>query len=148
MAIALSLCKRRLVDFVICATTDATPPRCRRLGVERVVIVGVQTPNCIRATAYDAISLDFRQVSWRACHLSGLGCGLRRSTEGEHEKGILLTTELQPCDSGLTPNVQVTVLEDATASRTESVQRANFEDFRNVGIDTPSVAEWAAQVGK
>ena len=30
--------------------------------MERVVLCGVQTPNCIRATAYDAVSLDYRQV--------------------------------------------------------------------------------------
>lgn len=31
----------------------------RRLRVERVVLAGVQTPNCIRATACDATSLDY-----------------------------------------------------------------------------------------
>lgn len=32
----------------------------RRLGVDRLVLAGVQTPNCIRATAYDAVSLDYQ----------------------------------------------------------------------------------------
>jgi hypothetical protein len=40
---------------------------CRRLGVERVVTCGVQTPNCIRATVYDAVSLDYPQVG--ACDM-------------------------------------------------------------------------------
>ncbi|PNW72282.1 hypothetical protein CHLRE_16g674650v5 [Chlamydomonas reinhardtii] len=31
----------------------------RRLGVKRVVLCGVQTPNCIRATAVDALGLDY-----------------------------------------------------------------------------------------
>jgi len=31
----------------------------RRLGVDHVVVTGVQTPNCIRATAWDANSLDY-----------------------------------------------------------------------------------------
>ncbi|MHB8070887.1 MAG: cysteine hydrolase family protein [Candidatus Cryosericum sp.] len=31
----------------------------RRLGVHHVVLAGVQTPNCIRATAVDALSLDY-----------------------------------------------------------------------------------------
>lgn len=31
----------------------------RRLGVHRLVLTGVQTPNCIRATANDALSLDY-----------------------------------------------------------------------------------------
>ncbi len=34
----------------------------RSLGVGRVVITGVQTPNCIRASAFDANSLDFEVV--------------------------------------------------------------------------------------
>ena len=35
----------------------------RRLGVGHVVLAGVQTPNCIRATAFDAVSEDFPAVS-------------------------------------------------------------------------------------
>lgn len=35
----------------------------RRLAIEHVVVSGVQTPNCIRATAYDAVALDYPQVS-------------------------------------------------------------------------------------
>jgi nicotinamidase-related amidase len=31
----------------------------RRLGVKRVILCGVQTPNCIRATAVDALGLDY-----------------------------------------------------------------------------------------
>jgi nicotinamidase-related amidase len=31
----------------------------RRLGIHHLVLVGVQTPNCIRATAVDALSLDY-----------------------------------------------------------------------------------------
>jgi nicotinamidase-related amidase len=32
----------------------------RRLNITRLVICGTQYPNCIRATAYDAISLDYK----------------------------------------------------------------------------------------
>lgn len=35
----------------------------RRLGVDHIVICGVQTPNCIRATAFDAVSLDYPRVT-------------------------------------------------------------------------------------
>ena len=35
----------------------------RRLGVGHVVLAGVQTPNCIRATAFDAVAEDFPAVS-------------------------------------------------------------------------------------
>lgn len=74
----------------------------QRMGIERVVICGVQTPNCIRGTAWDAIALDYPQV---------------------------------------------TVLSDATASASVEVQEANLHDMRQVKIDTPTVAEWSAQLG-
>uniref|UniRef100_A0A0D9VER7 Isochorismatase-like domain-containing protein n=1 Tax=Leersia perrieri TaxID=77586 RepID=A0A0D9VER7_9ORYZ len=32
-------------------------------GIKNLVIVGVQTPNCIRQTAFDAIALDYDKVS-------------------------------------------------------------------------------------
>lgn len=32
----------------------------RRKGIEHVVITGTQYPNCIRATAFDAVSLDYQ----------------------------------------------------------------------------------------
>lgn len=34
----------------------------RRLGVKQIIISGVQTPNCIRATAWDANSLDYEVI--------------------------------------------------------------------------------------
>ncbi|MGI9953085.1 isochorismatase family cysteine hydrolase [Moorellaceae bacterium AZ2] len=34
----------------------------RRLGVDQVVVTGVQTPNCIRATVWDANSLDYEVI--------------------------------------------------------------------------------------
>ena len=50
----------------------------RRCRVDRVVLCGFQTPNCIRASAFDAVSLDYpevvgagRQRAWRpACSRS------------------------------------------------------------------------------
>ena len=73
------------------------------MGVERVVISGVQTPNCIRGTAWDAIALDYPQV---------------------------------------------TVLADATASASDAVQAANLHDMRCCSVDTPTVAQWRAQLAK
>ena len=35
----------------------------RRLGCTHVVVAGVETPNCIRATAFDALAEDFPAVS-------------------------------------------------------------------------------------
>lgn len=39
----------------------------RRLGVGRVIITGTTTPNCIRATCYDAIALDYGAVLLEDC---------------------------------------------------------------------------------
>ena len=50
--------KRRFSAFFQ-TTLDMT---LRRLGVQRVVLCGVQTPNCIRAAAFDAVSLDYEKV--------------------------------------------------------------------------------------
>ena len=34
----------------------------RRLGVQNVIITGTQYPNCVRGTAVDAMSLDYRTI--------------------------------------------------------------------------------------
>jgi len=34
----------------------------KRLGVDQVVVTGVQTPNCIRGTVWDANSLDYEVI--------------------------------------------------------------------------------------
>ncbi|MCL4480509.1 MAG: cysteine hydrolase, partial [Candidatus Thermoplasmatota archaeon] len=39
----------------------------RRLGVDTVAIAGTQTPNCIRATAYDADMNDFDTIILKDC---------------------------------------------------------------------------------
>jgi len=33
------------------------------IGITNLVIVGVQTPNCIRQTVFDAVSLDYQQIT-------------------------------------------------------------------------------------
>jgi nicotinamidase-related amidase len=38
-----------------------------RLGVKTVVLTGVQTPNCVRTTAYDAIAYDFNTIILKDC---------------------------------------------------------------------------------
>ncbi|GAX82732.1 hypothetical protein CEUSTIGMA_g10158.t1 [Chlamydomonas eustigma] len=69
----------------------------RRLSIKSVILCGVQTPNCIRGTAVDALGLDY----------------------------------------------EVTVLSDATASKSSLVQESNLEDMRCMGILTKQVSEWA-----
>lgn len=39
----------------------------RRLGVQTVVLTGTTTPNCIRTTCYDALSLDYDAVVLSDC---------------------------------------------------------------------------------
>ena len=39
----------------------------RRLGVRKVVLSGTTTPNCIRTTCYDAISLDYGVIVLSDC---------------------------------------------------------------------------------
>ena len=39
----------------------------RRLAVRTVILTGTTTPNCIRATAYDAIALDYNTVVLSDC---------------------------------------------------------------------------------
>ena len=39
----------------------------RRLGVTGVLLAGTTTPNCVRTTCYDAISLDYRAVVLSDC---------------------------------------------------------------------------------
>lgn len=39
----------------------------RRLGVDTVILAGTTTPNCIRTTCYDALSLDYDVVVLSDC---------------------------------------------------------------------------------
>ncbi len=72
----------------------------RRMETGHIVLVGLQTPNCIRATAVDALSLDYA----------------------------------------------VSVLSDATGSRTVDVQRSNLEDMTAMGVEILSTQQFVALV--
>jgi nicotinamidase-related amidase len=39
----------------------------KRLGIKTVVITGVQTPNCIRTTAFDAVAYDYDTILVKNC---------------------------------------------------------------------------------
>jgi len=73
----------------------------RRMQVCSVVLAGVQTPNCIRATAFDAVALDYPEVI---------------------------------------------VLSDATASKTEEVQRSNLSDMTDAGVTCMPVDSWISML--
>jgi nicotinamidase-related amidase len=72
----------------------------RRMETGHIVLVVLQTPNCIRATAVDALSLDYA----------------------------------------------VSVLSDATGSRTVDVQRSNLEDMTAMGVEILSTQQFVALV--
>lgn len=61
----------------------------RRLNINNLIVTGIQTPNCIRATVYDALSLDYNVI----------------------------------------------VISDATASKSEEIQKNNLFDIENLGVD-------------
>eukprot|EP00246_Nothoceros_aenigmaticus_P002871 TRINITY_DN1377_c0_g1_i4.p1 TRINITY_DN1377_c0_g1~~TRINITY_DN1377_c0_g1_i4.p1 ORF type:complete len:215 (-),score=33.74 TRINITY_DN1377_c0_g1_i4:285-929(-) len=53
-----------LVKYRFSAFFDTNLDRVlRRQGVVNIVVAGVQTPNCIRATAFDALALDYLSVT-------------------------------------------------------------------------------------
>jgi len=53
----------------------------RRLGVDHIVVTGVQTPNCIRGTVWDANSLDYE--------VTVLTDGTGAKTEDVHQANLL-----------------------------------------------------------
>ena len=53
----------------------------RRLGVDQIVVTGVQTPNCIRGTVWDANSLDYEVIV--------LTDGTGAKTDAVHEANLL-----------------------------------------------------------
>lgn len=64
-------------------------------GIESLVLIGTTTPNCIRSTCYDGLSLNY----------------------------------------------DITVVSDATSSRSDAVQKANLEDMGFIGATICTAAE-------
>ncbi|MDR3287959.1 MAG: cysteine hydrolase [Peptococcaceae bacterium] len=92
----------------------------RRLGVLQVVVAGVQTPNCIRATVWDALSLDYEAVV--------LTDATGANTEAIHQANLLdmqnvgtrlLTTDafIQSLPDVPTANLQETIRAEIQARR-------------------------------
>lgn len=68
----------------------------RRLGVQTVVLAGTTTPNCVRSTCYDGLSLDYNVVV------------------------------LSDCTSSRTPEVQSMNLEDMAVAGAHVIDSARF----------------------
>lgn len=68
-----------------------------RLGVESVIIGGTQTPNCVRSTAFDAISYDLRTTV--------LSDGTSAATPQIHESNLLdmrnIGIEIKSCEEAI-----------------------------------------------
>ena len=68
-----------------------------RLGVASVVIGGTQTPNCVRSTAFDAISYDLRTTV--------LSDGTSAATPQIHESNLLdmrnIGIEIKSCEEAI-----------------------------------------------
>lgn len=77
----------------------------RRLQVRTVILCGTATPNCIRTTAYDAISLDYNAVI------------------------------LQDCCSSVTQEIQDANLADMARIGVQLITSAQFEDYRDAAAE-------------
>lgn len=88
----------------------------RRLGVGTVVLIGTTTPNCIRTTCYDALSLDYNVVVVEDCTSSRTPAVQAANIEDMAHIGAQIATCDEFCAQGLA-NVRDVVAEarEATA---------------------------------
>ena len=60
----------------------------RRLGVRNIILTGTTTPNCIRTTAYDGISLDYNVITLEDCCSSQTAAKQRANLEDMARIGV------------------------------------------------------------
>ncbi len=72
----------------------------RRLGVRRLLLAGTTTPNCVRTTCYDALSLDYEVAVLADCTSSSTEEIQRANLEDMARAGarVLSSEELDPAD--------------------------------------------------
>ena len=75
----------------------------RRLGVGTVVLMGTTTPNCIRTTCYDALSLDYNVVVLEDCTSSRTPAVQAANIEDMAFIGAHIMTCDEFCERGVTP---------------------------------------------
>ena len=73
----------------------------RRLGVETVVLAGTTTPNCIRTTCYDALSLGYNAVILEDCTSSRTPAVQAANIEDMAHIGAHIMTCDEFCERGL-----------------------------------------------
>lgn len=88
----------------------------RRLGVSTVVLIGTTTPNCIRTTCYDALSLDYNVAVIEDCTSSRTPAVQTANIEDMAHIGAQMLTCDAFCRRGL-ESVRDVVAEVAAAVR-------------------------------
>lgn len=73
----------------------------RRLGVSTVVLIGTTTPNCIRTTCYDALSLEYNVVIIEDCTSSRTPAVQSANIEDMAHIGAQIITCATFCEHGL-----------------------------------------------
>ena len=92
----------------------------RRLGVRTVILTGTTTPNCIRTTCYDGLSLDYNILIIEDCCSSNTDEIQRVNMEDMARVGAVITTADSFLEDGFTiedyaAEIQNRVREDETA---------------------------------
>ena len=72
----------------------------RRLGIKTVILIGTTTPNCIRTSCYDGISLDYNILIIEDCCSSNTEEIQRVNMEDMARVGAILTTSDDFCEDG------------------------------------------------
>lgn len=67
----------------------------RRLGIRHLLLAGTTTPNCIRTTCYDAISLDYAVTVLRDCTSSRTEEIQQSNLRDMENIGAIITTAVQ-----------------------------------------------------
>lgn len=90
----------------------------RRLGVRTVILAGTTTPNCIRATAYDALALDYSAAVLTDCTSSRNEAVQQANLADMACVGVHLMTEAQFRDysSDTVPDQVPDILADRLAA--------------------------------
>lgn len=96
----------------------------RRLRVETVILIGTTTPNCVRTTCYDAVSLDYNVVILPECCSSQTEEIQRVNLEDMARIGARMMSleAFSSYDSSSAPNVVQAVREAVAQDKTEPEQ--------------------------
>lgn len=101
----------------------------RRLGVTTVVLIGTTTPNCIRTTCYDALSLDYNVALIEDCTSSRTPAVQAANIEDMAHIGAHITTCDAFCERGLN-DIRDVVGEVAVLVRSSRIDSSPSDDAR------------------